>query len=53
MQYLTTRECDDDQCGVAVASLELVVRKEFPDATPQEALIELSSDDDEAMQVLA
>jgi uncharacterized protein YqhQ len=53
MQYLTTRECDEGQCEVAIKSLEVVIKREFPEATPEEALVELTGDDDEAMQVRA
>lgn len=52
LQYLTTRQCTDDQCEVAIRSLQIVLEYEYPDATEQEALNELQ-DDDEAMQVMA
>ncbi|MBC7643611.1 MAG: DUF1385 domain-containing protein [Thermoleophilia bacterium] len=53
MQYLTTRECDEEHCEVAIASLQVVLRHEYPDASETEALDALSGDDDAAMQVMA
>jgi len=53
MQYLTTRECDEEHCEVAIASLQVVLRHEYPDASEAEAHDALIGDDDAAMQVMA
>lgn len=53
LQYLTTRPCAPDQCEVAVRSLQVVLRNEYPDYNEQEALDALTGDDDAALQVLA
>lgn len=52
MQYLTTRQCNEEQCAVAIRSLQAVLAKEHPDATEQEALDALAAGDD-ALEVLA
>ena len=52
LQYLTTRQCTPEQCEVAIRSLNICLEHEYPDASVEEALVELQ-DDDEAMQVMA
>ena len=48
LQYLTTRPCTPDQCEVAVAALKAVLRREYPEASIDEARDALSGDDEPA-----
>jgi uncharacterized protein YqhQ len=49
LQYLTTRQCNEEQCEVSVRALEIVLEKEYPGSTLEEALHEA---EEERVQVI-
>nr|AFD03163.1 hypothetical protein [uncultured bacterium W5-102b] len=52
LQYLTTRPCEDDQCEIAIASLNIVLDAEKASHPPKDQA-SASDDDDEVIEVLA